>query len=136
MGSDGEQPSKTILVVDDDVGVCQQLAELLRCQGYRTVGLTSGSEALRFVEEQGPPGLILLDLIMPDVGGIEVLSKIHAQYPDVPICLITALYDEHLLRVALRLGAYDCVTKPMDMDYLKTAIFVKMLANRANPAAL
>ena len=135
MVTDVEHAPKTILVVDDDTGICHQLAELLRCQGYRAVGVTSGAEALRYVEENDPPGLILLDLIMPEISGIEVLTTIHERHPDVPICLITALYDEHLLRAALRLGAYDCVTKPMDLDYLKTTVLVKMFEDRPDVAA-
>ena len=117
---------KTILVVDDDPGCSNQLAELLRCQGFSAVGVTSGPAALLYVDENGPPGLILLDLIMPEMNGIEVLSKIHERYPDVPVCLITALYDEHLLRAAFRMGAYDCVTKPMDFEYLRSAVISKV----------
>jgi len=119
-------PSRTILVVDDDPNCTSTLAELLRCQGFETVGVTSGTQALLFIEEHGPPGLILLDLIMPEMGGIEVLSKVHERYPNLPVCLITALYDERLLRAAFRLGAYDCVTKPMDFEYLKTTIAAKI----------
>lgn len=130
MGEPKASPAKTILVVDDDPECSGQLAELLRCQGYRAVAVTSGAEALRFVEEQGPPGLILLDLIMPGIGGLEVLSTVHERHPDVPICIITALYDEHVLRTAFRLGAFDCMTKPMDMDHLQTAVLVKMFDSR------
>ena len=131
MTGSGQGPSsKTILVVDDDRGCSEQLAKLLRCLGYQAVAVMSGAEALRFVDEHGPPGLVLLDLLMPQMNGIEVLSRLHERYPDVPVCLITALYDEFLLRAALRLGAYDCVTKPMDLDYLKRAILIKMFDQR------
>ena len=130
MSEEGSVPSKTILVVDDDPQCSSQLAELLRCQGYQAVGVTSGTEALRVVEEQGPPGLILLDLIMPDMSGMEVLSIMRERHPNVPICVITALCDEHVLRLAFRLGAFDCMTKPMDMDYLRTAVLMKMLDSR------
>ena len=122
--------SKVILVVDDDANVSNQLAELLRCQGYHAATVTSGAAALQFIETHGPPGLILLDLIMPEMGGITVLSKVHERYPEVPVCLVTALYDEHILKAAMRLGAYDCVTKPMNTDYLRTAVLIKMFEHR------
>lgn len=119
-------PTKTILVVDDDERCSTQLAELLRVQGYPAVSLTSGPAALAYIEAHGPPGLILLDIMMPEMNGIEVLSRVRERYPAVPVCLITALYDEALLRAAMRLGAYECVTKPFDMEYLQTAVLVKM----------
>ena len=122
--------SKVILVVDDDPGCSGQLAELLRCQGYEAVAVTSGADALRFVEEHGPPGLVLLDLIMPEMGGVEVLAKLRDTHPDIPVCLVTALYDEQVLQTAFQLGVYECVSKPMDLEYLKTAVLVKMFEAR------
>lgn len=132
MGTQGpsETAARTILVVDDDPGCSRQLAELLQCQGYHAVALRSGQEALEFVNTQGPPGLILLDLIMPQMGGLEVLSKIHERYPQVPICMVTALYDERVLNTAFRLGAYECIPKPMDFEQLRTAVLIKMFDRR------
>lgn len=119
-------PSKTILVVDDDRECSGQLAELLRCQGYDAVAFTSGMDAVRHIEAHGPPGLILLDLIMPEVGGLEVLSRVRQMHPDVPICIVTALYDERVLRTAFHLGAFECLTKPMDIERLQSAVAAKV----------
>ena len=121
-----EQRSRTILVVDDEAAVANQLAELFRRKGYRTIGVTSGEEALRVVDEEGPPGMVLLDIIMPSMSGIEVLSRLHEQHPKIPVCMLTAMYDEHLMRASFRLGAFDYVTKPIDFEHLENAVMVHM----------
>jgi DNA-binding response OmpR family regulator len=114
-----------ILVVDDEADVREFLAEFLTMQGYSVSLAADGPEALECVEKD-PPRVILLDIRMPGMDGIEVLKRVKASHPDVGVIMVTAVFDEEVGKKALKLGADDYITKPLDMSYLETSLMVKL----------
>ena len=112
--------SRTILVVDDEPILRETLAEALDADGFRVVTAADGREALsRFREHQ--PDLVVLDLMLPELSGIEVCRIIRAE-SSVPIVMLTAKSSELDKVVGLELGADDYVTKPFSLRELSARI--------------
>jgi len=105
-----------VLVVDDEPSILRAVAANLRARGYEALTAASGRAALRLVESQ-QPDCILLDLGLPDVGGLEVLRRLRA-WATTPVVIVTAVDDERDKATALDLGADDYVTKPFTMTEL------------------
>ena len=104
-----------ILIVDDEADMRWLLAEVLRAQGYEVVAAEDGQAALERVLED-TPSAILLDLRMPRLSGMEALKKIKAIDSQVPVIILTAYGDIPTAVQAMRLGAYDYLTKPFRND--------------------
>ncbi len=115
-----------ILVVDDEIEVCNALKEFLSIKGYRVFTALNGKEALSVIAAK-QPHVVLLDIIMPGMSGIETLEEIKKIAPRVGVVMITAVTDETLGNKALKLGADDFITKPVDLDYLETVLMVKIV---------
>ena len=108
--------ARTILVVEDDQNLRETLLEALEADGYQTVGAADGREALaRFRADH--PDLVLLDLMLPELSGIEVCRIIRAE-SGVPIVMLTARGSEVDKVVGLEIGADDYVTKPFSLREL------------------
>ncbi|MBD3886742.1 response regulator [Phormidium tenue FACHB-886] len=107
-----------ILIVDDNLDNLMFMECLLKAEGYRVVTAQNGSAALAQVAAS-PPDLILLDLMMPDMNGLEVTDRLrhHNDYPDIPILLVTA-HGEPGLGQALPTGINGVIPKPIDLDEL------------------
>jgi DNA-binding NtrC family response regulator len=116
----------TILVVDDEIEVCHVLKEFLDSKGYETHIAVSGSDALSKVKEINPC-MVLLDIIMPGMGGMDVLKEIREIDPKIGIIMVTAVADHDLAKHALQLGAYDYITKPLNLDYLELVVMAKII---------
>ncbi|MCB0168552.1 MAG: response regulator, partial [Anaerolineae bacterium] len=99
---------KTILVVDDKASLRTMVQEYLTAEGYQVVIADNGRTAL-FVARQEKPDLILLDIMMPEMGGYEFMQK-HKQERDTPIILLTAKLEESDKVLGLELGADDYIT--------------------------
>ncbi len=110
----GEQ---TILVVEDDEPIARALAGALESQGYSISRAATGAEALSKVRAQ-PPELVLLDLGLPDVDGVEVCRLLRELDPVLPIVILTARHDEIDVVLGLDAGADDYVTKPFRLAEL------------------
>jgi DNA-binding response OmpR family regulator len=117
---------KKILVVDDENTICNMLKKFLTQKGYEAIVALSGEEAIRKVKEERPH-IVLLDIRMPKMDGIETLKKIREIDKEVGIVMITAVDDEETGRKCIELGAYDYITKPLYLDYLETVLMVKLL---------
>jgi len=115
-----------ILVVDDEVEVCNALKEFLSLKKYEVETALNGPTALKKVENF-KPHIVLLDIIMPGMGGIDVLKKIRNVNPGIGIIMITAVTDEEIAKSTIKMGAYDYITKPVDLNHLETVIMVKMI---------
>ena len=117
----------TILVVDDDLGVCQSLAELLRRQGCTAVIATSALDALREAAKRRFD-LVVSDVVMPDMDGYDLYMELKEQQPTLPVILMTGyLYDrDHVIKRSKLAGLATGVlyTKPIDLERLKTIIRV------------
>jgi DNA-binding response OmpR family regulator len=116
---------RKILVVDDEPQAVELLEEFLTAKGYTVVGASGGEEALRRLKEERPH-LMLLDIRMPVMDGLEVLRRAREIDREVGIVMVTAVNEERMGREALRMGAYDYITKPLDFDYLERVLWVKI----------
>lgn len=115
-----EAPS-LILIVDDDQAHRLMLSTLLEEWGYRTEGAEDGQKAVDFVRAH-PVDLILMDMRMPNMDGIEATRKIKQSIPALPVIMMTAYSSVPSAREALQSGACDYLTKPLDFDALKRAM--------------
>ncbi len=107
-----------VLVIDDEKGIVDVLTIALEKDGYRVVGATSCTDGLRLLEE-ARPDLVLTDLRMDDGSGFDVLRAARASSPDTPVIMITAYTSTKTAIDALKLGAYDYISKPFDIEELK-----------------
>ncbi|HEV2101406.1 MAG TPA: sigma-54 dependent transcriptional regulator [Candidatus Acidoferrum sp.] len=107
----------TILIVDDEANLRKTLAEILRARGYTILEADDGTTAVQLLRD-ARPDLIFSDWKMPKMGGEELLQHLHShpQLASVPVIVITAYGSSHSAIEAVRLGAYDFVTKPFDLD--------------------
>ena len=111
---------KTVLVVDDKKSLRVLVQEYLTQEGFRVVLAADGREAL-FVARQEKPDLILLDIMMPEMGGYDFM-RVYGKERDTPIILLTAKLEESDKVLGLELGADDYVTKPFGMRELTARI--------------
>ena len=122
------RPGK-ILVVDDDPEVRMATRDFLSSKGYEVVLAEGGREALRLLDAS-PPDVVLLDVAMPDMDGMETLKRMVATHPAMPVIMVTANADIEITSKVLQLGAADYVPKPFDLDYLDQAISIQLSAGR------
>lgn len=111
----------TILVVDDEANLRKVLAATLKREGYEVVQAGDGEEALG-IFDRGGIDLVISDLVMPKVGGFEVLRHVLERAPDVPVILITAHGTVDSAVTAIKTGAFDYVTKPFEQTELKQVV--------------
>jgi DNA-binding response OmpR family regulator len=113
--------SATVFIADDNPAILQGLDRALSANGYQVRTALSGGEVLALLGSvPHPPDLLLLDVMMPEVSGLEVLRTVRGdtRWTDLPVVLITATNDATLPVSALRDGAVDFLTKPFRLDEL------------------
>lgn len=113
----------SILVVDDEAQICELLQRFLSLRGYRVRAAADGPQALAAVDQEVPQ-LVVLDMNMPGMNGVEVLRKLRAKQYAGGVILLTTGQDEKLLQEALDLGSVDVMGKPVDLERLALAIQV------------
>ena len=104
-----------VLVVDDEETVRKLLQRILEGAGYQVATAANGKEALYKVS-LGETDLVLLDIKMPEMSGIEVLSKLTTESPDICAIMVTSVVETETAVEAMKLGAYDYILKPFDRD--------------------
>ena len=107
--------SKAILVVDDEESICQTLGGILKDEGHEVITAVSGEDALRVVDED-PPNLVLLDIWLPGIDGIEVLKAIKAGHPQIQVIIMSGHGTIETAVKATRLGAFDFIEKPLSLE--------------------
>jgi DNA-binding NtrC family response regulator len=112
---------KRILVVDDDESLRWVTQAQLQQSGYQVDAAANGKEALAKVQET-PPDLVITDLMMPGMSGVELLKKIRADYPEIIVILVTAFGSVENAVEAMKAGAYDYITKPVNMEELRLIV--------------
>jgi two-component system response regulator HydG len=112
---------QSILVIDDDRDMCLLLNRFLTRKGYEVNELFNGKKALEHLEIV-QPDLIMCDLRLEDMNGIDLLTKIKEKYPDIPVIIMTGYSDIKSSVNAIKIGAYDYVTKPLLPDEILMTI--------------
>jgi two-component system, NtrC family, response regulator AtoC len=114
-------PVNKVLVVEDEPNLRKVLATLLRRQGYEVTVAEDGEQGLAEFEKNGA-AVVVTDMVMPKVGGMEVLRAINARAPDVPVIIVTAHGTVDSAVEAIKLGAFDYITKPFEQAELQVVI--------------
>jgi DNA-binding NtrC family response regulator len=113
--------NENILVVDDDPDILEVLKDRLESLGYRVLTAASGAEGLELLEKQNPQ-IVLLDIEMPAMGGLEVLKEIRKRELDITVVMITAYGTIERAVEAMKQGAYDFIPKPFEPDHVALII--------------
>ena len=106
---------RSVLVVDDQLEVCELLRQILEGQGYEVLTETTGRGALERVLGDAPD-LVLSDVVMPGIDGIRLCREMAGLRPGLPIVLLTGRPDMAMITEALRAGAKDFLTKPLEVE--------------------
>ncbi|QYG04890.1 two-component system response regulator CreB [Janthinobacterium sp. PAMC25594] len=115
--------SKTVLIVEDEQAIADSIAYALRTDGFTPRHVTLGEQALAVLRSEAAPQLVVLDIGLPDMSGLEVCRRLR-QFSDVPVIFLTARSDEIDRIVGLEIGADDYVTKPFSPRELVARIRV------------
>lgn len=123
--------SDKILIIEDEVNIRANVAEFLQAEGFETITAKDGEEGLeKFYKET--PDLIILDLMLPKVDGLEVCKQIRKEY-DTPIIMVTARDEEIDKLLGLELGADDYMTKPFSLREMKARIKAVLRRIKSSP---
>lgn len=116
-----------VLVVDDEPEIRQVLLEFLTDRGYEVALAESGAAALEALDANRPD-LVLLDVAMPGMDGVDTLRRIMARPSPVSVIMVTANADIAVTSKLLAMGAVDYIPKPFDLDYLDQAVSTQVAA--------
>jgi two-component system response regulator AtoC len=111
-----------ILVADDDAAIRALLTDLLKGEGYEVVEARTGAEVLTIVNKPEKPDLVLMDVRMPEMTGMDVLRRMRDSKVGVGALVMTAYGSSNLAIQSIQLGAYDYVQKPFDLDEVLVAV--------------
>ena len=106
-----------VLIVDDEEDFTDTLTKRLKMRQIRVDGVYSGSEALDFLDED-PVDVVVLDVRMPGMDGVEVLREIKQRYPLIEVLMLTGHANVEVAIEGMRLGAFDYLLKPIEIDQL------------------
>jgi DNA-binding response OmpR family regulator len=109
--------SKKLLIVDDEAEICEFLKSFFEDRDYKVMIAHDGAGALEQVD-CFKPEVVLLDIQMPGMDGLQALSKIKGLHPKVKVIMVTAVETQEKIEEAMRLGADNYITKPLSLEYL------------------
>lgn len=112
-----EAEALRILIVDDEEELVSALEERLNLRGFQASGVTTGTQALEYLAER-PCDVVLLDVKMPGLGGLEVIRRIKQEHPGLEVILLTGHGSAQDADRGMQLGAFDYVMKPVKIDVL------------------
>lgn len=122
-----------ILIADDDPASCQLFAEVLQREGYRVDQVQTGDEVLARLREKFCD-LVLVDVRMPGMTGLEVTRAVRKEYPCLPILVMTAFGSMETAIEAIHEGAFDFISKPMNLEELKKTVARALGQNKLRPS--
>ena len=114
-----------LLIVDDEVEICDFLKSFFEERNYEVKTASSGQAALTAVE-QFKPSIVLLDIKMPGMDGTQVLETVKKKFPRTKVIMVTALETRDKIEECLRLGADNYITKPLSLEYLENDVREKI----------
>lgn len=128
-----------VLVADDEHAICQAFSQFLAHEGHTPLIASSGREALDVIDREGPEA-VFLDVQMPGMNGLEALQEIHQRFPTLPVVVMTAYGTMQTAMEAMRNGAFDYLTKPVDLQQIRSLLeralrTAKAVSPSAPPAA-
>jgi DNA-binding NtrC family response regulator len=118
---------KKIMVVDDEETISELLQVFLENQGFQVVVAGSAERALEMLKTEKPE-VVMLDILMPGLNGIQCLERIKKLSPETIVIIMSGLQDEEIAKEAITLGAYDYITKPFDLDYFKQNLLKRLFS--------
>jgi DNA-binding NtrC family response regulator len=122
-----------ILLVDDEAGMLRYIRTLLEVEGHKVHTASTGEEAVERIQHGLEPDLVLLDLLMPGIDGLQTLEQLRKMKPRLKVVMLSCVNDTRKVVQAMRLGAHDYLTKPFQKAELDTVIN-QCLAGAASPA--
>ena len=113
----------TIVLVEDNRTVCENTAEILEMEGYTVVTASNGKKGFQKIMEL-LPDLIICDILMPEMDGLELVAKLglHSELKTIPVIFYSAKAEKKDIKEAMDLGAYDYIVKPSDLNDLLASI--------------
>ncbi len=108
---------KKILIIDDEIDICKAVTEFLFDAGYSTSYALTGNDGLEQVKKE-LPSLIILDIGLPGMDGIETLRLIREISASLPVVVLTANHDPDLIKKIMRFGVLEYLTKPINLETL------------------
>lgn len=114
--------ARTVMVVDDEPSMLRYLRTLLELDSYAVEAFSSGNEALQRIHSGLIPDVVLLDLLMPDMDGLETLTQLRALHPRAKVVMLSCVSDTRKVAHAIRLGACDYLSKPFEKAALDAAL--------------
>jgi DNA-binding NtrC family response regulator len=123
-----------ILLVDDEPGMLRYIKTLLEVEDHKVATASTGEEAIEIVEKGMAPDLVLLDLLMPGIDGLETLDRLRKLRPGMKVVILSCVNDTKKVVQAIRLGATDYITKPFQKAELDNVIDLCLGTNQQNYA--
>lgn len=117
-----------ILIVDDQLGIRLLLKEILQKEGYSTFQAANGYQAIEITKKENPD-LVLLDMRLPEMNGIEILQELKKISPDIRVIIMTAYGEQELIDTAKNIGILDYITKPFEIEEIRRIVEEKIKAN-------
>lgn len=117
-----QSPTRSIWVTDDDPGFRSYLSDFFISRGFDTQGFGSGDEVLNRLASSRPPSVLILDIHMPRVGGLQVLEELAARNKRIPTIVLSGMKQVHTVVKAMRFGASDYLVKPLDEVEIETTV--------------
>lgn len=108
---------KKILIIDDEPEICKMVTETLFDAGYTASSALNGPDGLALIKKD-IPSLVILDIGLPGMDGVEVLRLIREEHPTLPVVVLTASQDTDMAKKMMRLGIAEYLTKPIHLETL------------------
>ncbi len=125
-----------VLVVDDDAGICDFLKMFIKRLGYDVDVAATGAQTLQKLNDTESPSLVLLDLVLPDTDGWQILKEIKNRDKEIKVIIMTGYHSDYedALRIieVVNLGVETCLSKPFDLNKLQEAIFSSLSFSKSN----
>lgn len=125
---------KKILIIDDEPEICKMVTGYLFDAGYAASYALNGPDGLAMIKKD-LPSLLLLDIGMPGMDGIEVMRQIHALYPSLPVVVLTGNRDTETVKKIASLGAREYLTKPIHLETLLNQFVRDMIGSPSQTGA-